>query len=114
MVVKEFRELVRDRRTMAMLIALPLILLTVFGYAANFSVSKIETELFGPQAQQLSQQVRSPFHVKEIDPAGTRAPLSTTCATTAPTSWSSRVKAARRSPSSTARRCSPRRAPWAR
>ena len=73
MVVKEFRELVRDRRTMAMLIALPIILLTVFGYAANFSVSTIDTELFGPQAQQLSQQVRGPFHVTQSDPAATRA-----------------------------------------
>ena len=39
MVVKEFRELLRDRRTLAMLIVLPLLLLVVFGYAADFSIS---------------------------------------------------------------------------
>ena len=32
--VKEFRELVRDRRTLAMLIVMPLLLLVIFGYAA--------------------------------------------------------------------------------
>ena len=87
MVVKEFRELVRDRRTMAMLIALPLILLIVFGYAANFSVSTIETELFGPQAQQLSAQVPQPVP-RHADRPGRhpRPKPSTTCATTAPTS----------------------------
>jgi ABC-2 type transport system permease protein len=39
MIVKEFRELIRDRRTLAMLVVLPLLLLIIFGYAANFYVS---------------------------------------------------------------------------
>ncbi len=43
MVVKEFRELRRDRRTLAMLIALPILLLVIFGYAANFTVSSLRT-----------------------------------------------------------------------
>jgi hypothetical protein len=38
MVAKEFRELRRDRRTVALMIALPVVLLVVFGYAANFKV----------------------------------------------------------------------------
>ena len=48
MVMKEFQELRRDRRTMAMLIVLPLLLLVVFGYAANFKVSSIPTDVYGP------------------------------------------------------------------
>src|SRR5215475_8670625 len=72
MVVKEFRELVRDRRTMAMLIALPLILLIVFGYAANFTVDTIDVQVYGPQADQVAAQVSKPFHVTELRPDGTR------------------------------------------
>ena len=40
MIVKEFRQLKRDRRTLAMLVALPVLLLVVFGYAARFEVSR--------------------------------------------------------------------------
>ncbi|HEY7009408.1 MAG TPA: ABC transporter permease, partial [Jatrophihabitantaceae bacterium] len=71
MVVKEFRELVRDHRTMAMLVALPLVLLIVFGYAANFSVDTIDTQVLGPQAQQVASQLHAPFHVTEVDLTGT-------------------------------------------
>ena len=45
MIVKEFRELARDRRTLAMLIALPLLFLVIFGYAANFSVTSTKAAL---------------------------------------------------------------------
>ena len=41
MIVKEFRQLRRDRRTLAMMIVLPVVLLVVFGYAASFDVSAI-------------------------------------------------------------------------
>src|ERR1700748_3239400 len=68
MIVKEFRELVRDRRTLAMLIVMPLLLLVIFGYAANFYVSSVKTAVVGPQA---SQAVRTP------DPAGTEADART-------------------------------------
>ena len=50
MIVKEFRELVRDHRTLAMLIVMPLVLLVIFGYAANFYVSKVKAAVVGPQA----------------------------------------------------------------
>src|ERR1035441_10312344 len=43
MIVKEFRQLRRDRRTLAMMIVMPVILLLVFGYAASFEVSRIST-----------------------------------------------------------------------
>ena len=50
MIVKEFRELRRDRRTLAMLIAMPLLLLVIFGYAANFEVKTVKVAVVGPQA----------------------------------------------------------------
>ncbi|ROQ59662.1 ABC-2 type transport system permease protein [Streptomyces sp. 840.1] len=71
MILKEFLELRRDRRTMVMIIALPLLLLVVFGYAANFRVSDVPTRVYGPHAQAVAAQLKSPFDVREVDPAGT-------------------------------------------
>jgi ABC-2 type transport system permease protein len=72
MAAKEFRELSRDRRTVAMLIALPLLLLVVFGYAASFDVGKIQTIVVGPDAQQLVDAANtypnSPVNVVAIRP----------------------------------------------
>lgn len=73
MILKEFRELKRDPRTLAMLIALPVVLLVVFGYAANFDVSKITTVVVGPQAEQAAGQLKAPFDVIEVDTKGDRA-----------------------------------------
>lgn len=42
MVVKEFQQLRRDRRTAAMVILLPILWLVGFGYAANFNVSEAD------------------------------------------------------------------------
>jgi ABC-2 type transport system permease protein len=71
MIAKEFRELRRDRRTVAMMIVLPIVLLVVFGYAANFKVSGIPATVVGPGAQQTAALLRAPtFHVTEVDPAG--------------------------------------------
>jgi ABC-2 type transport system permease protein len=72
MVLKEFQELRRDRRTMAMLIVLPLLLLVVFGYAANFKVSSIPTDVYGPQALQVADSLTAPFHARTVDSSGTR------------------------------------------
>jgi ABC-2 type transport system permease protein len=67
MVFKEFRELRRDRRTMAMMIVLPVVLLVVFGYAANFKVHDIPAVVVGPQARQAAAQLHAPvFHVIEV------------------------------------------------
>ena len=57
MIVKEFRELLRDRRTLGMLVALPLLLLVIFGYAANFYVSSLSTAVVGPQASQVVEML---------------------------------------------------------
>jgi ABC-2 type transport system permease protein len=74
MVAKEFRELRRDRRTMAMMIVLPVVLLVVFGYAANFKVHDIPVVTVGPGAQQAAGLLRPPtFSVNEVNPAGDEA-----------------------------------------
>ncbi|WP_402463535.1 ABC transporter permease [Isoptericola aurantiacus] len=57
MILKEFRELRRDKRTMAMLVALPLLLLIVFGYAANFTVDTLQVAVVGSQADRAEQMI---------------------------------------------------------
>ena len=73
MIVKEFRELVRDRRTLAMLIVMPLLLLVIFGYAANFYVSSLKTAVVGPQAAQAAKTLPPFFDVTVTEPSGTQA-----------------------------------------
>jgi ABC-type multidrug transport system permease subunit len=74
MIVKEFRELGRDRRTLAMLIGMPLLLLVIFGYAANFRVPTVTAAVVGPGAAQLAATLPSSFFdVTVIEPADTQA-----------------------------------------
>jgi ABC-2 type transport system permease protein len=73
MVAKEFRQLRRDRRTVAMMIVLPVLLLVVFGYAANFDVHDIPTVVVGPGARQAAAALRPPFQVTQVDPAAAAA-----------------------------------------
>ncbi|WP_061963002.1 ABC transporter permease [Demequina aurantiaca] len=63
MILKEFRELRRDKRTMAMLIALPILLLVIFGYAANFTIDDISTRVVGPGSEQVTAQLPDLFDV---------------------------------------------------
>jgi ABC-2 type transport system permease protein len=72
MIVKEFRELRRDRRTLAMMIAMPLLLLVIFGYAANFFVDTVSAAAVGPQAAQVSAGAPQFFDFRQVDPAGGR------------------------------------------
>jgi ABC-2 type transport system permease protein len=73
MVAKEFRQLRRDRRTLAMMIALPILLLVVFGYAASFDVHSIPTVVVGPGARVVAGSLASPFDVAEVDTAGSES-----------------------------------------
>ncbi|GIU92774.1 MAG: transport permease protein [Acidimicrobiia bacterium] len=68
LVAKEFRQMRRDRRTLAMMILMPLVMLVVFGYAASFDVTTIRTGVFGPRAEQATALVDEPFVVDEVDP----------------------------------------------
>lgn len=77
MILKEFRELRRDRRTVAMLVVMPLLLLTIFGYAASFAVDELSVTIVGPQADAVSTQLRAAggaglLEVDHVAASGTR------------------------------------------
>jgi ABC-2 type transport system permease protein len=73
MIVKEFRQLRRDRRTLAMMIVLPVLLLIVFGYAASFDVTTIPTVAAGPQAGAVAAHLGKPFDVVTTAPGEGRS-----------------------------------------
>lgn len=65
MIIKEIRELARDRRTVMLLVAIPLILLIIYGYAANFSIDKTDILIAGPGAKHTEQILRTNESAKE-------------------------------------------------
>jgi len=71
MILKEFRQVGRDRRTLAMLIVMPVIMLLVFGYAASFEVDEIPTTVVGPGAQQTADILPDIFSVESVEPEAT-------------------------------------------
>lgn len=73
MIIKEFRQVRRDRRTLAMLIVMPVVLLLVFGYAARFDVEAIPTMVVGSQAETVSERLPDIFAVEDVDRDGDRA-----------------------------------------
>jgi len=73
MIVKEFRQLRRDRRTLAMMIVMPVVLLIVFGYAASFDVTTIPAVAAGPQASQAARIIGKPFELVGVQPSEDRA-----------------------------------------
>jgi ABC-2 type transport system permease protein len=80
MIVKEFRQLRRDRRTLAMMIALPILLLVVLGYAATFDVKSVSVVIAGPQATSIGRELsatlgsgRTKFDVVSTNPGQGRS-----------------------------------------
>jgi ABC-2 type transport system permease protein len=71
--VKEFRELRRDRRTLAMLFLLPFLFLVVFGYAASFDVKDVPTVVVGPGAGTTAALLPAAFDVMTTDAGGDRS-----------------------------------------
>lgn len=69
MILKEFRQMRRDRRTVALMVGLPIMLLVVFGYAARFDVTDVDTAVVGPGAAEVAQSLPEFYDVSEIDPA---------------------------------------------
>lgn len=63
MVMKEIRQVRRDRRTLAMMIVMPIILLVVFGYAASFDVTTIEVAF--PDGPPVGVELPGVFEVVE-------------------------------------------------
>ncbi len=70
--VKEFRELRRDRRTLAMLFLLPFLFLVVFGYAASFDIKDVPTVVVGARAGTAAAVLPATFDVVSTDAAGDR------------------------------------------
>lgn len=73
MVVKEFRQMRRDRRALALTVAMPLLMLVVFGYAASFDVESVPTHVLGPGAQAAADALPDRLDVTRTDPAGDEA-----------------------------------------
>lgn len=73
MIVKEFRQVGRDKGTLALLIVMPVLLLLVFGYAARFDVEEIPTLVVGPQADLVAESLPEIFLVENVDPEGDSA-----------------------------------------
>ena len=73
MIIKEFRQLRRDRRTLAMMIVMPVLLLVVLGYAASFDVSDIPTVVAGPRADVAATALPKSFQVAATYTAPTGA-----------------------------------------
>lgn len=78
MIIKEIRELARDRRTLGLLIIIPLLLLIVFTYAANFSVDKTDVLVAGPGAQHTkaildnNESAQERFNITKVDATVTK------------------------------------------
>jgi ABC-2 type transport system permease protein len=67
MIVKELRQVARDRRTLAMLIVMPVLLLLIFGYAASFDVDEIPTVVVGESAQEVADRLPDGLTVENVD-----------------------------------------------
>ncbi|HWT32165.1 MAG TPA: ABC transporter permease [Microbacterium sp.] len=63
--LKEFQELRRDRRTLALLIVMPLVLLIIFGYAANFTVDHLTVAVYGSDAKTVTKLIDDNAKLKD-------------------------------------------------
>jgi ABC-2 type transport system permease protein len=73
MILKEFRQMRRDRRTVALMVGLPVMMLIIFGYAARFDVTEIRTAVLGPGAQVIESSLDGAFNVVVTDSNGDAA-----------------------------------------
>lgn len=73
MILKEFRQMRRDRRTMALMLGVPLLMLTIFGYAARFDVTAIPTAVVGPVPPETMRQLGPSFDIVDRRPGGNEA-----------------------------------------
>jgi ABC-2 type transport system permease protein len=63
--VKEFRQIRRDHRMLGLMVFMPLLMLVIFGYAASFDVTTIETLAVGPGAAEAAGALPDQFEVVE-------------------------------------------------
>ena len=71
--VKELRQLRRDHRMLALIVAMPLVMLIVFGYAASFDVTEVRTIVVGPDAVAAAARAPEVLRVDSIRPDQGRA-----------------------------------------
>src|SRR5215471_6069674 len=71
MIVKQLR---RDRRTLAMMIVMPVLLLLILGYAASFDVSAVPAVVAGPGAAAVSKALPETFQPTGTYEAGAQTP----------------------------------------
>ncbi len=70
-VKKEFRQVIRDRRSLAVLLFIPAFLITMFGYALNFDVKHIIMAVYDEDNSKLSREyVSSLLHTEYFDLCG--------------------------------------------
>lgn len=67
--MKELRQIRRDHRMLGLMIFMPLVMLVLFGYAASFDVTEIDTIATGPQADQVAGRLPASFEVVATRPA---------------------------------------------
>ena len=72
-ILKEFRQLRRDRRTLVMLFVLPFFFLVVFGYAASFDIKQVPTLVTGPRADVVAAALPAQFDVVAVRPTDSEA-----------------------------------------
>ncbi len=65
---KEFIQLVRDRRTVALMVGMPLVLLIIFGYGVRLSVGNIGAELVGHDSPAVRATLGEHGHFKVLTP----------------------------------------------
>ncbi|HVD00451.1 MAG TPA: ABC transporter permease [Candidatus Dormibacteraeota bacterium] len=68
LVVKEFIQISRDRRTLALIFFVPLTLMVIFGYAATFDVKEIPAELVGADSAPLRSVLQAGDAFKVASP----------------------------------------------
>jgi len=72
MIRKEFRQVRRDRRTLGLMIVMPMMLLIVFGYAASFDIDSLTTSVYGPDADVVAGRLPELFEIEEVEPDSDR------------------------------------------
>jgi ABC-2 type transport system permease protein len=70
MILKEFRQMRRDRRTLALMFGVPILMLTMFGYAARFDVTKIPTAIVGQVPPGGEAGLGAGFDIVQRQPGG--------------------------------------------
>jgi ABC-2 type transport system permease protein len=73
MILKEFRQMRRDRRTLALMVGMPMMMLIIFGYAARFDVTSIPTAVVGPDSAAVGSLLDDAFEIVVSDPDGDSA-----------------------------------------